>query len=121
MRAEHIGSGNSAVTIIAIGADTPGKQEVAVDLLEMVRSSGGKLVADKRQQAFTLGDLQHVPKATQDSVTELGDALVGKSARREGNEMIFVDLTGVGAQDAAIAEAAFKAVAVARSPPAARL
>jgi ornithine cyclodeaminase len=114
LRASDVSS-NPAATIIAVGADTPGKQEVSVDLLEMIRSKGGKLVADKRQQAFVLGDLQHVSQETQGTVTEMGDSLTGRATCREGNEMIFVDLTGVGAQDAAIAEAAFKAVLAARS------
>jgi ornithine cyclodeaminase/alanine dehydrogenase-like protein (mu-crystallin family) len=34
---------------------------------------------------------------------ELGDVLTGKVSGREGDELIVCDLTGVGAQDAAIA------------------
>jgi ornithine cyclodeaminase/alanine dehydrogenase-like protein (mu-crystallin family) len=34
---------------------------------------------------------------------ELGEVLTGRKTGREGSELILCDLTGVGAQDAAIA------------------
>ena len=39
---------------------------------------------------------------------ELGEVLIGRKAGREGKELIVCDLTGVGAQDAAIAEVAWE-------------
>ena len=46
---------------------------------------------------------------TEDDVyAELGDVVTGKKPSREGDELIVCDLTGVGAQDAAIAELAFR-------------
>ncbi|HKJ91846.1 MAG TPA: hypothetical protein VJ957_01705, partial [Longimicrobiales bacterium] len=52
------------------------------------------------------------------AVDELGDVLTGRRPGRSGGELIVCDLTGVGAQDAAIAEHAWRcAGAAARSAP----
>ncbi|NJD09160.1 MAG: ornithine cyclodeaminase family protein [Gemmatimonadetes bacterium] len=98
----------SDATVIAVGADGPGKRELAVDVL--LRAD--KVIADSCAQCRRLGELQHVPDGVQVH-GELGEVLTGRVAGREGDELIVCDLTGVGAQDAAIAEAALVAVAAA--------
>jgi ornithine cyclodeaminase len=45
---------------------------------------------------------------------ELGNIVAGKQPGREGDEMIICDLTGVGAQDAAIAEVAWRTLVAGR-------
>ena len=42
---------------------------------------------------------------------ELGEVLIGHKPGREQDELIVCDLTGVGAQDAAIAEVAWETLA----------
>jgi ornithine cyclodeaminase len=94
-------------TVIAVGADSPGKQEL--DPLLLVRAD--KVVVDLVRQAARLGELQHVcaPGSTVSAANvhgELGAVLLKKCAGRESaSERIICDLTGTGAQDAAIAEA----------------
>ena len=46
----------------------------------------------------------------EDVYAELGDVVTGKRPGREGDELIVCDLTGVGVQDAAIAELAWNAL-----------
>lgn len=92
-------------TIIAVGSDTPGKQEVDARLVQQCR-----VVGDKLSQCRRLGELQRSRSEPQGGTVELGDVLCGKVAGRRGDEIILADLTGMGAQDAAIAEAALQAV-----------
>jgi ornithine cyclodeaminase len=93
-------------TVIAVGSDGPGKRELAADVL----MRADKLVVDSLAQSRRLGELQY---AAGDLPVhgELGNVLAGRIPGREGSELIVCDLTGVGAQDAAIAEAAFAAAA----------
>ena len=95
-------------TVIAVGSDGPAKQELALDVL--LRAD--RVIADSLAQCLRLGELHHaevagvLPKVR---VTgELGDVVVGRIPGRTGDELIVCDLTGVGAQDAAVAEAAWK-------------
>jgi ornithine cyclodeaminase/alanine dehydrogenase-like protein (mu-crystallin family) len=103
-------------TVIAVGADSPGKQEL--DPLLLVRAD--KVVVDLVRQAARLGELQHVcaPGSTVSVANvhgELGAVLMKKCAGRESpSERIICDLTGTGAQDAAIAEAVWTAYQAAR-------
>lgn len=98
-------------TVIAVGADSPGKQEL--DPLLLVRAD--KVVVDLVRQASRLGELQHVcaPGSTVSVANvhgELGAVLLKTCAGRESaSERIICDLTGTGAQDAAIAEAVWTA------------
>ena len=100
-----------SVTLITVGADTPGKQEIAPEIIHHIVATKGKLVADKKEQVVRLGDLQYAPahiKESEDAIVELSQIVVGKKPGREADEMILCDLTGVGAQDAAICEKAFR-------------
>lgn len=91
------------VTIIAVGSDGPEKQELAVEVL----GGAGKVVVDSRGQCLQLGETHHAVDAgvlTPEEIhAELGEVLVGTRPGRTGSERIVVDLTGVGAQDAAMA------------------
>jgi ornithine cyclodeaminase len=98
-------------TVIAVGADSPGKQEL--DPLLLVRAD--KVVVDLVRQASRLGELQHVcaPSSIVSAANvhgELGGVLTTRYAGRESStERIICDLTGTGAQDAAMAEAVWTA------------
>ena len=102
---------SAGVTVIAMGADTPGKQEVHSDVFPACVASGGKIVCDKIEQCTRLGDSQHCTAADIQHAVELSSVVSGKTAGRESDDaMIVVDLTGMGAQDAAIAEFAYNRI-----------
>ena len=94
-------------TILAVGSDGPDKHEIDAEIL----SRAGKVIADRLSQCVRLGEIHHAVEAklmTEDDVyAELGDVVTGKKPGREEDELIVCDLTGVGAQDAAIAELAY--------------
>ena len=93
------------VTIIASGSDQATKQEIPNDVLK-----AGKYISDLTKQTSKVGELRGAIQAgvmTLDDVyAELGEIVNGKPGR-EGNEIIVVDLTGTGAQDAAIGQVAW--------------
>tara|TARA_Y100001949_G_scaffold167214_1_gene164701 strand:+ start:4916 stop:5905 length:990 start_codon:yes stop_codon:yes gene_type:complete len=95
-------------TLIAVGSDGPEKQELAPSVLQ----GADKVVADRIAQCIQLGEIHHAIAAgvlTRDRIHgELGQIVTGAVTGREGRERIVCDLTGVGAQDAAIAEAAWR-------------
>ncbi len=97
----------SGATVVAVGSDGPDKRELAADLV----AGADKVVTDRTEQCVRLGELHHAVVAglmtIGDVHAELGQVLTGVRSGREGDETIVCDLTGVGAQDAAIAEAAF--------------
>lgn len=90
-------------TVVAVGSDGPEKQELATDVL----GGAGKVVVDSRSQCVGLGETHHALAAgvlrEEDIHGELGEVLLGTRPGREGSELIVCDLTGVGAQDAAMA------------------
>jgi ornithine cyclodeaminase/alanine dehydrogenase-like protein (mu-crystallin family) len=96
-------------TVIAVGADGPEKRELPAELF----ARAGKIVVDDPAQCLALGELHHAVDAGAVRATDvhgtLGQVLTGARPGREGNELIICDLTGLGAQDAAIAEAAWGA------------
>ena len=83
----------------------PTKQEIPNDVLK-----ASKYIADLVKQTSRVGELRGPIQAgvmTEDDVyCELGDLVNGKPGR-EGDELIVVDLTGTGAQDAAIGQVAW--------------
>lgn len=97
-------------TVIAVGSDGPGKQELEPAVLERA----DKVVVDSVEQCSRLGELQHAVAAgvmgPEDVHAELGEIVVGDASGREADEMVVCDLTGVGAQDAAIAGVAWERV-----------
>ncbi len=95
-------------TVIAVGSDGPDKQEIPTQVL----ARADKIVVDRLSQCVALGEVHHALDEgvlTRSSVhAELGEVLIGDKPGREGNELIVCDLTGVGAQDAAIAQIAWE-------------
>ncbi len=90
--------------ITAMGADSPGKQELEPEIL----ARADRVVCDLRSQCRRIGELHHALAEgvlTDDSqVAELGDLTAGQVPGRQDDEEITVcDLTGVGIQDTAIA------------------
>jgi ornithine cyclodeaminase/alanine dehydrogenase-like protein (mu-crystallin family) len=90
-----------------MGADGPGKAEIAVD--ELLRAH---IFSDDWEQASHNGELVHAVEAgvlERDQVTELGAVLTGDAAGRASDEEITVfDSTGLAIQDLAIALAAIE-------------
>jgi ornithine cyclodeaminase len=98
-------------TVLAVGADGPNKQEIDAQVL----ATADKVVTDLTLQCLTLGELHHAVEAglmsAEDVYGELGQVVDGQIPGRENDgEIIVCDLTGVGAQDAAIAEVALRAL-----------
>ncbi len=92
-----------------MGADGPGKSEIAVGELARVR-----IFCDDWEQASHNGDLVHGVEAgvvSQDDVTQLGDVLAGQAqGRRSPDDITIFDSTGLAIQDLAIALAALEMV-----------
>ena len=112
-----------------MGADGPGKAEIAVaelarahvfcDDWEQSESSGTldpeacvRLYADDWEQASHNGDLAHAVEAgkiTREDVAQLGDVLAGTARGRQSRDDITIfDSTGLAIQDLAIALAAME-------------
>jgi ornithine cyclodeaminase len=92
--------------ITAMGADAPGKQELAPDVF----SRAARCVVDSRPQCVHHGD-SHYPVALgligEEELVELGAVVETAGLRRPDDAAITVaDLTGVGVQDLQIAAAA---------------
>ena len=90
-----------------MGADGPGKAEIAVE--ELVRAH---VFCDDWEQASHNGELAHAVRAgalEQGRVTELGQVLAGDAeGRRSEDEITTFDSTGLAIQDLAIALAALE-------------
>jgi alanine dehydrogenase len=109
-----------------MGADGPGKAEIAVGELARVRvfcddweqggTSGirprGRIYADDWEQASHNGDLAHAVEAGvlgRDDVAQLGDVLIGTAEGRTSDRDITIfDSTGLAIQDLGIALAAME-------------
>ena len=89
-----------------MGADGPGKAEVALEELARAR-----LFCDDWEQASHGGELAaavDAGKVTRDQVTDLGAVLIGAAeGRRDDQEVTLFDSTGLAIQDLAVARAAF--------------
>jgi alanine dehydrogenase len=92
-----------------MGADGPGKAEIAVAELARVR-----VFCDDWEQASHNGDLVHAVEAgaiSRDDVTQLGDVLAGDARGRQAPDEITVfDSTGLAIQDLAIVLAAIDGI-----------
>lgn len=97
----------AGATVVALGSDGSEKRELAPEVV----AGADKVVTDVTAQCVRLGELHHAVDAGLMSVddvwAELGQVVVGERPGREADERIVCDLTGVGAQDAAIAEVAW--------------
>jgi len=98
VRAEWIAPGTH---ITAVGSDGAGKQELDPELLRRA----DVLVVDSLDQCWRLGELQHALDVA-DRAVELGTVCAGTSPGRTSSTQLTVcDLTGVGVQDVAAANA----------------
>jgi alanine dehydrogenase len=90
-----------------MGADGPGKQEIAAGELQRLR-----VFCDDWEQASHNGDLVHAVEAgsvARSDVTQLGDVLTGAAeGRRSAEDSTVFDSTGLAIQDLAIALAAME-------------
>lgn len=91
--------------ITAVGADAPGKQELDLDLV----ARADRLVVDSISQCVDHGEVSHAADAqriTQSDLIELGAVLDDSTLGRIGAAQVTIaDLTGIAAQDIAIANA----------------
>ena len=92
---------SSNALVLAVGADSPGKQELDPRLL----TNAGLVVVDDATQCSTQGELQYAPPGL--ASASLGALLADPVAGLRRGELIVVDLTGLGVQDAAVASLLF--------------
>jgi ornithine cyclodeaminase/alanine dehydrogenase-like protein (mu-crystallin family) len=101
------GSLSAGQHVSLMGADGPGKAEIAVEELARVR-----VFCDDWEQASHNGELVHAVEAgtlSRDDVTELGAVLDGSAeGRRADDEITVFDSTGLAIQDLAIALAVLR-------------
>jgi ornithine cyclodeaminase len=97
----HQGWVKAGAHVTAVGSDGAGKQELDPELLRRA----DVMAVDSREQCLRLGELQHAPDLA-DRAVELG-AICGGTAggRTDGGQLTIADLTGVGVQDVAAANA----------------
>jgi ornithine cyclodeaminase/alanine dehydrogenase-like protein (mu-crystallin family) len=90
-----------------MGADGPGKAEIAVEELARVR-----IFCDDWEQASHNGDLVHAVetgRVRREEVTEIGRVLAGEAdGRRSAEDATVFDSTGLAIQDLAIALSAIE-------------
>jgi ectoine utilization protein EutC len=109
--AEWFGPGQH---ITAVGADLPAKQELDPRLFPRA----DKVVVDSVSQAVRSGDTHHAIESgllsQADIYAELGEIAAGRRPGRErAEELTIADLTGLGVEDAAMANLAATRVAAA--------
>jgi ornithine cyclodeaminase len=96
--------------IVAIGADSPGKTEIAKDVM----IAADLILTDSTQQCLAYGECVAIAPSAQagtSSIIEIGEVLLGQQEVHLPEDSIAIaDLTGLGAQDAAIAELAIKEI-----------
>jgi ectoine utilization protein EutC len=105
VRAAWLGPG---MHVTAVGADTPGKQELEAECL----ARADRVVVDRLAQCALFGELSHALAAglmAESGVwAQLGEIVAGRKPGRTGDDQITIcDLTGVGFQDTAIAALAW--------------
>jgi ornithine cyclodeaminase len=90
--------------LTAMGSDLPEKQELEVEVL----TRADKVVADHTAECARRGEIHHALESGAFSLDrvfgELGEIAAGqKAGRTSDSEITVADLTGVGIQDAALA------------------
>ncbi|MCP5092419.1 MAG: ornithine cyclodeaminase family protein, partial [Gammaproteobacteria bacterium] len=95
--------------ITAVGADFPGKQELAAEIL----TRADLLACDRLAQCRANGEIQHLVTAGELpaglDIVELGELTNGlRDGRQSDQEITVCDLTGTGVQDTAIANLAYR-------------
>jgi len=103
----HEGSLQPGQHVSLMGADGPGKAEIAVDELARIR-----VFCDDWEQASHNGELVHAVEAgkiSREDVTQFGDVLADTAPGRQSPDGITIfDSTGLAIQDLAIALAAME-------------
>lgn len=99
----------SGTHVTAIGADSPGKQELPTGLV----TSASLRVCDIARQSLEHGEFQTASRNDPSlDITELGHILSGtQTGRHSDNDITVADLTGIAAQDIAITQAIIDAAA----------
>jgi ornithine cyclodeaminase len=102
LRAEWIAPG---LHVTAVGSDSPEKQELEAEVL----ARADLVVADRLDQCLRLGEIHHAVASGRlrpaDVHAELGEVAAGlKPGRTSDDQITVADLTGVGVQDAALAD-----------------
>jgi len=98
LMADHVRPG---AHVTALGSDGAGKQELDPELLR----AADMVVVDALEQCLRLGELQHAPELA-DRAVEVGRICAGKEpGRTSDDQLTMIDLTGVGVQDVAAANA----------------
>jgi ornithine cyclodeaminase len=96
--------------ITALGADSPGKQELDAALF----ARAAVIATDDHHQCLDHGDFCHAVKAgivSSDADVPLGNILAGKAAgRQSAHDITIADLTGLAAQDICIASLFYQLV-----------
>ena len=88
--------------LLAVGSDSPGKQELDPAILRRT----GLLLVDSIAQCERLGELQHA-RDQKGRAVELG-AFCAAPSRAETDAVVACDFTGLGVEDLAIAELAYR-------------
>lgn len=102
VRAEWLAPG---AHVTAVGSDSPGKRELDVQVLTAARL----VAADGVAQSQSLGELQGIPvESLQQPPVLLGALLTGRAQIPAGDSWTVADLTGLGAEDAAVAALAVR-------------
>jgi alanine dehydrogenase len=100
------GSLEAGQHVSLMGADGPGKAEVAVEEIRRAH-----VFCDDWEQASHGGELAAAVEAgavTRETVTELGAVLIGEAdGRRSAGDVTLFDSTGLAIQDLAIAKVAY--------------
>ncbi len=95
--------------ITAVGADAPGKQELDADIIKRAAMT----VCDSKEQCIHHGEMSHLPEGhfTNENSMELGQLLsdLGQFKRNKSNITV-ADLTGIAAQDIAIAKSIWQQI-----------
>jgi ornithine cyclodeaminase/alanine dehydrogenase-like protein (mu-crystallin family) len=97
------------VLVLAMGADSPGKRELADGVLD-----GAELFADVPSDAVAVGEFAHLPAGAADRVTSLGTHLSGGRRPRSRGRTV-MDSVGSPAVDAAVSAMVLDAAATAGS------
>jgi ornithine cyclodeaminase len=103
------GSIRPGTRIVAIGADSPGKQEL--DPMILARAC---VIVDSREQCVDHGEAGWAVRAgliEADALIELG-TLLASPRHFEADQIVVVDMTGVAVLDVAIAESVWRRLAV---------
>ena len=91
--------------ITAVGADAPGKQELDAEILKRA----DMVVCDSTSQCLHHGEMSYIPADyfTENNMMELG-ALLSSDYGRPKGAITVADLTGIAAQDIAIAKSVWE-------------